>query len=120
MERLSPAQRLQIIQLYYENERFTRNVFRAFRATYGPHNQPTEHTIRKTIDKFETQYSLLDNTRSNRPHPARNEENIVAVAENVRNDGDESIQRRSQQLDLSYATTWRILRKDYSLKNIQN
>jgi len=39
----------------------------------------------------------LDNTRPNRPHPARSEENIVAVAKSVRDDRDESIRRRSQQ-----------------------
>jgi len=58
----------------------------------------------------------LDNTRPNRPHPARNKENIAAVAESVRDDRDDSIWRRSQQLGLSYATTWRILRKDFRLK----
>ena len=29
MERLTPQQRLPIVQLYYENQRFVRNVFRA-------------------------------------------------------------------------------------------
>ncbi|VVC30449.1 Hypothetical protein CINCED_3A017737 [Cinara cedri] len=86
--------------------------FRKFRETYGPHDRPTEHII----VKFETQFSLLDNTRPNRPYPTRSEENIVAVAGSVRDDRDESIRCRSQQLGLSYATTWRILRKDLGLK----
>jgi len=116
MERLSPPQRLQIIQLYYENRRSTKNVFRVLRATYGPHNRPTERTIRYTIEKFEMQFSLLDNTRPNRPHPARSEGNIAMVTESVREDREESIRRRSQQHGLSYATTWRILRKDLGLK----
>lgn len=38
------------------------------------------------------------------------------VAESVRNDRDESIRHRSQQLGLSCATTWYILRKDLNLK----
>ncbi|VVC38530.1 Protein of unknown function DUF4817 [Cinara cedri] len=101
MERLSPAQRLQIIQLYYENQRSTRAVFRKLRETYGPHDRPTEHTIRYTIVKFETQFSLLDNIRLNRPHPARSEENITVVAGSVRDDRNELIRRRSQQLGLS-------------------
>ncbi|VVC24954.1 Reverse transcriptase domain [Cinara cedri] len=75
--------------------------FRKLRETYGPHDRPTEHTIRYTIVKFEIQFSLLDNTRPNRPHPTRNEENIAAVAGKVRGDRDESIRRRSQQLGLS-------------------
>lgn len=116
MERLSPAQRLQIVQLYYENQRSVRNVFRALRSSYGRHDRPTEVTIRNTIQKFETQMTLFDNTRPIRPHPARSEENIAMVMESLDNDRDESIRRRSQQLGLSYSTTWRILRKDLGLR----
>ncbi|VVC26752.1 Winged helix-turn-helix DNA-binding domain,Protein of unknown function DUF4817 [Cinara cedri] len=76
MKKLSPAQRLQIIQLYYENQRSARIVFRKLRQTYGQHNRSTESTIRSTV----IQFSLLDNTRPNRPHPECSEENIVAVA----------------------------------------
>jgi len=47
-----------------------------------------------TIDKFETQFSLLDNTRPNRPHPARSEENIAMIAESVHEDREESNRRR--------------------------
>lgn len=35
MDRLSLAQGLQIIHLYYENQRFTKTVFRALRLIYG-------------------------------------------------------------------------------------
>ena len=115
MERLTPQQRLQIVQLYYENQRSVKNVFRALRGDYGRHNRPTEPTIRNTITKIETQFTLLDDTRPNRPRPARSEENIAAVAQSVRDDSDESIRRRSQQLGLSYGTTWTILRKDLGL-----
>lgn len=52
MERLKPPQGLQIKQ-YYENRRSTRNVYRAFRPSYGPYNRPTKSTIRSTISKFE-------------------------------------------------------------------
>ena len=69
MERLTPQQRLQIAQLYYENQRSVRNVFRAPRPFYGRHNRPTEPTIRNTIAKIENQFSLLDDTQPSRPHP---------------------------------------------------
>jgi hypothetical protein len=105
MERLSPAQHQQIIQLYYENQHSTKTVFCKLRETYGPHNRPTKRTIRYMINKFKTQFLLLDNTRPNRLHPVRSEENIVAIARSVRDDHDESIRRRSQQLGLSYAST---------------
>ena len=49
MERLTPQQRLQIVQLYYENQRSVKTVFRALRPFYGRHNRPTEPTIRNTV-----------------------------------------------------------------------
>ena len=84
MERLTPQQRLQIVQLYYENERSVKSVYRALRPIYGVHNRPTERTIRHTIGKLE---------------------NIAAVNESFAEDPEESIRRRSQQLGLSYGTT---------------
>lgn len=41
------------------------------------------------------QCSITDNTRPNRPYPARNEGNIVAVASSVCEDREELIRRRS-------------------------
>ena len=73
MERHTSEQRLQIIKLYYENSRSVRNVFRALCSTYGQQNRPTEHTIRNTITHLESEHSLLDNIRLNRPRPARSE-----------------------------------------------
>ena len=111
-DRLTPQQRLQIVQLYYENQRSVKNVFRALRPFYGRHNRPTEPTIRNTIAEIENKFSLLNDTRPNRSHPARSIENIAAVAESVHENREESIRHRSQQLGLSYGTTWAILRKD--------
>ena len=116
MERLTSEQRLQIVQLYYENSRSVKNVFRALCSTYGQHNRPTERTIRNTITHLETQHSLLDNIRPNRLRPARSEQNIAAVAERVREDREESIRRRSQQPGLAHGTTWPISRRDLKLK----
>ena len=96
MERLTPQQRLQIVQLYYENERSVKSVYRALRPIYGVHNRPTERTIRHTIGKLENNLTLLDDTRPIRPRTARTE------------DPEESIRRRSQQLGISYGTTWAI------------
>ena len=59
MERLIPQQRLQIVQLYYENQRSVRDAFRAIRGTYGAHNRPTETTIANTIRKFVSQFILV-------------------------------------------------------------
>ena len=106
MESLTPQQRLQIVQLYYENQRSVKNVFRALRPFYDRYNRPTESNIRNTIAKIENQFSLLDDTRPHRPHPARNFENIAAVAGSIHEKRENSIRHRSQQLGLSYGTTW--------------
>ena len=99
MERLTPQQRLQFVQLYYENGRSVKSGYRALRPIYGVHNRPTERTIRHTIGKLE---KLLDDTRPNRPRTARTVENIAAVNESFAEDQEGSIRRRSQQLGLSY------------------
>ena len=108
MERLTSQQRLQIVQLYYENGRSVKSVYRALRPIYGVHNRPTERTTRHTIGKLENNLTLLDVTRPIRPRIARTVENIAAVNENFAEDPEESIRRRSQQLGVSYGTTWAI------------
>ena len=97
-----------IVQLYYENGRSLKSVYRALRPIYGVHNGPTETTIRHTIGKFKNNLPLLGDTRPIRPRTARTVENIAAVNESFAEDQEESIRRRSQQLGLSYGTTWAI------------
>ena len=53
MKRLTPRQRLQIVQLYHENRRSVKSVYRALRTINGVHNRPTERTIQYTIGKLE-------------------------------------------------------------------
>ena len=93
-----------------------KSVYRALRTIYGVHNRPTKRTIRHAIGKIENNLSLLDDTRPIKPRTDRTVENIAAVNESFAEDPEESIRRRSQQLGLSYGTTWAILRKDLGLK----
>ena len=72
------------------------------------HNRPTERTIRHTIGKLENNLTLLDDTRPIRPRTARTVENTAAVNDSFAEDPEESIRRRSQQLGLSYGSTWAI------------
>ena len=76
------------------------------------HNRPSETTIRETINKFRSSFTLLDIHPPNRVRRARSEANIAAVAESVDEDCDLSIRRRAQELDMSYSSLWRILRRD--------
>lgn len=116
MNRLTSEQRLQIVEIYFQNQCSVRNVFRALRPFYGVHNRPTERTIRETINKFRTTFSLLDVHHPTRVRRSRTAGNIAAVAESVREDPKQSIRRRSQGLGLSYGTLWSILKKDLGLK----
>ena len=49
MERLTPQQRLQIVQLYYENGRSVKSFYRALRPIYGVHNLASVDTSKKYI-----------------------------------------------------------------------
>lgn len=116
MNRLTPEQRLQIIEFYYQNSSSVKNVFRALRPFYGRHNRPTEQAIQAIVTKFQTSFTLLDINPPTRIHRVRTEENIAAVSASVAEDREMSIRRRSQQLGLCYSTTWKILRKDLGVK----
>ena len=96
MEKLTPQQRLQIVQLYHENGQSVKSVYRALRTIFGVHNSPIERTIRHIIGKLENYLTLLDNTLLIRPRTARTVENIAAVNESFAEYPEESIRRRSQ------------------------
>ncbi|QQP53343.1 Putative DD41D transposase, partial [Caligus rogercresseyi] len=116
MERLTNEQRLQIVEIYYQNSCSVKNVHRLLRPYYGRHNRPCESTIRAVITKFRTKFTLLDIKPSTRMRTVRTEENIAAVASSVNENREMSIRRRSQQLGLCYSTTWKILSVDLGLK----
>lgn len=116
MNRLTPEQRAQIVEIYFQNNSSPRNVFRLLRPFYGRHNRPTERTIREVINKFRTRFTCLDINEPERARPVRTEENIQAVAASVREDHDLSIRRRAQHLNMSCSTLWKILRKDLGLR----
>ena len=116
MNRLTPEQRIKIIEFYYQNSSSVKNVFHALRPFYGRHNRPTEQAIQAIVTKFQTSFTLLDINPPTRIHRVRTEENIAAVSASVVKDREMSIRRRSQQLGLCYSTTWKILRKNLGVK----
>lgn len=116
MNRLTPEQRLQIVQIYFENHGSVRETYRALRPIYGRHNRPSEQLIRITINRFRTTHTLVDNVHPQRRRTVRTEEVIAAVEQSVEEDPNESIRRRAQQLVLSPSTLWKILRKDLGLR----
>ncbi|GFW83649.1 putative transposable element [Trichonephila clavipes] len=89
MNRLTPEQRFQIVQFYFENNGSLRNTYRTLRPFYRRQNRPSEQLIRLTMERFRTTFTLIDNS-----HP----------------------QRCRTELDLCPSTLWKILRKDLGLR----
>lgn len=116
MERLTPEQRLQIAEIYFQKSRSVRETFRALRSIYGTHNRPSEQLIRRTIDRFLTTFTLLDNIHPERARTVRTSETVAAMNESVTEDPNLSIRRRAQEMNLCPSTTWKILRKDLGLR----
>lgn len=46
-----------------KNGHWTKNVCWELKATYGPHNWPTERAICITVNTFDNQFSLLDSAQ---------------------------------------------------------
>ncbi|CAK9831720.1 Transposable element Tc3 transposase [Anthophora retusa] len=115
MKRFSVAQRVEIMKIYYESSCSIRETFRALRSIYGQHKRPTELTIRRLVQKFESTGSIVDKHIPTRQRNARSEKNIVAVRESVTENPNLSISQRSQQLGISQTSVWRILHRDLGL-----
>ena len=111
--RLTPEQRFQIVKTYFENRSSVRATRRALVRFYDRNNRPSESLIKKTLTRFRTKFTLIDSNHVRRK-TVRTQQTIAAVRQSVEEDGKTSIRKRSQQLNLCYSTTWKILHKDLS------
>ncbi|GFW66331.1 DUF4817 domain-containing protein [Trichonephila clavipes] len=116
MNRLTPEQRFQIVQFYFEKNGSVRNAYRALRPFYRRQNRPSEQLIRLTMERFRTTFTLIDNSHPQRRRTVRTEEAIATVEGSIEEDPNESIRHRAQELDLCPSTLWKILRKDLGLR----
>ncbi|XP_023173537.2 uncharacterized protein LOC111601262 [Drosophila hydei] len=115
MDRLTPEQRLQIVEIFYQNNGSIRQTFRALRPIYGVHNRPSERLIRITMDRFRSTFTLNDNVHPMRRRTVRTAEAVAAVQKSIEQDPNQSLRRRSQQLGLCPSTLWKILRNDIKI-----
>lgn len=115
MHRFTLPERLEIIKKYYRNSGSVVNTQREFRREVGRNHGFSEQAIRRTVQKFERKYTLLDSKKPTRMRTGRSEENIAAVAASVEDDSNRSYRRRAVELGLSAETTRRILRLDLGL-----
>ncbi|XP_065084407.1 uncharacterized protein LOC135706689 [Ochlerotatus camptorhynchus] len=109
MESYSVQQHVQMIKLFYQSKCSLRSTFRALRPFYGRNNRPTERTIRNVVNKFEETGSV------NAQPPSVREQNASTVRKSEQENPRQSTPRRAQELGLSQASTWRILRRELGL-----
>lgn len=79
-------------------------TLRARTPIFGRNNRPSRQAVRAIVDKFESQYSLLDVPVPVRQRTGRRTENIAAVSSSVQNEPNQPIPRRSQELGISKTT----------------
>ncbi|GFT24750.1 DUF4817 domain-containing protein [Trichonephila clavipes] len=100
MNRLTPEQRFQIVQFYFENNGSVWNTYRALRPFYRRQNRSSEQLIRLTMERFCTTFTLIDNSHPQRRRTVRTEEAIATVERSIEEDPNESTCHRAQELDL--------------------
>ena len=116
MESYTKEERIQIVELFIENGRSVKNVWRKLRAFYSQNNRPSESTIRRIVEKFYETGSVLDRERREYSRSGRSEKHIDMVRESVAEGCQISICLRSQQFWVNETTTWRIMWMDFALK----
>ncbi|GFV84112.1 DUF4817 domain-containing protein [Trichonephila clavipes] len=79
MNRLTPEQRFQIVQFYFDNNGSVRNTYLALRPFYRRQNRPSDQLIPLTMERFCTTFTLIDNLHSQRRRTVRTEEAIATV-----------------------------------------
>ena len=77
-------------------------MYHALRGDYVLHNRPTTQAIGKIVKKFEETGMITNISKPVHHRLARSAENIAIVSENVAEDSNVSIHRRSLELGLSY------------------
>ena len=90
-------------------------TLRALTPIFGRNNRPTRKAARAIVDKFETKFTLLDVPVPKGRRIARSEEIIASVSASIKNEPNQLIPRRSQELGNAQTTLWRIMRKDLGL-----
>lgn len=119
MNKLTPQQRYQIVEIYFSNGKSIRRTYRALRDIYGKNGHPSETTIQNTVEKFRTTFTLLDAKPLTRQKTVRSDENIAAVKESLAEAPNLSIRQRAQQLGISPSTVRKILCEDLGINPVK-
>ena len=96
MERFSTAQRVLIVNTFYQiGERATQAV-RNLQTIFGRNKAPCESTVRRLVKKFKTSGLVLTVKSPERKRSRRTEEQLVLVQNTVIASPGKLIRRRSQ------------------------
>ena len=109
MVKFTNHQCLEIIKNCYRNSESVVATLRALTPIFGRNNCPIRQAVRAIVDKFQTKFTLLDVPVPKRRRIARSEEIIAAVSASIQNKPNQSIPRRSQELDIAQTTLCRIM-----------
>lgn len=115
MNRYTPRERAEIVQIFYVNNSSIILAQREYRRKYGRRRVPSAKTFRRLAANFEQTGSTSDKPHIGRPRSARSRENIDRVREDVMERPRTSTRKRSTQLTISRRSLQRILVKDLHL-----
>ena len=115
MVKFTNQHRLEMIKNDYQNSESVVATCRALTPIFGRNNRPTRQAVRALVDKFETKFTLLNVPVPERRRIARSGEIIAAVSASIKNEPNQSILRRSQELGIAQTALWRIMQKDLGL-----
>ena len=84
-------------------------TLRALRPIYGRNNRSSRSAIERLVEKFESTGTVQNFPVPVRQRSACKVENIAAAEASVEESPNVSLTRRSQALDISVTSLWRIL-----------
>lgn len=119
MNKLTPQQRYQIVEIYFSNGKSVRRTYRALRAIYGKDHRPSETAIYNTIEKLRTTFTLLDAKPLQRQKTVRSDGNIAVVKASLADSPNLSIRQRAQYLGISPSTIRKILCEDLGINPVK-
>lgn len=115
MDRYTPKERAEIVQLYIQNNFSIVQTQREYRKIKKVKTAPTDVTIRRFYAKFIDHGNLNDASHASRMRTSRSDENIALVQASVDATPTTSTKRRSKELNIPETTLRRIIRIDLKL-----
>ena len=79
-------------------------TLKALTPIFSRNNRRIRQAVRAIVDRFETNFTLLEVPVPKRRRIARSEGIIAAVSASIQNESSQSISRRSQELSIAQTT----------------